>query len=348
MSYSPNFSDPRVRSRCERALGFACGVMSTTKSRSWSTRYIDKFFGSQRNELSRYLRHVLLICTDNYYQFGEKSKCKEYALNASGVEELSEMLNFNKHSLYPIVVDLAKEDHKLELATGNFNYTDKSDRLWHPLQRYRKQYRTQVLADNGYQHDYDIQTCAPTLILQRAQQLGMDEYCFAINQYLTDKTQIRNQLATALDLDPAGIKEIINALFAGAVISNHRDSDISHILAGDRARIEYLKQDPFITELRSDIKKCWFVISETIPRRRDAKTNRLLKITSRQKWNVYFSLERVVLNSVRNYLENNCVRYFLIHDGWTCVSELNQSELELHVRNETGYSIKFEYEFLTI
>jgi len=351
MSYTPNFSDPRVIARCKRAIGFACGVMSKTKGHPWSTRYVDQFFGQSTTDISKYLRDTLLICTDEFYRFGsddpKMNKCKEYKLNENGLNYLLEALKINITIIYPIVYDLAKETHEQELASGNFTYKDQSSRLWHPLQRYRKQHRTQILCDSGYTHDYDIQTCAPTLILQKAQQLDMDEYCFAINRYLKEKTQIRDELALALELESAAIKEIINALFAGAIISNHKDSDIYHILAGDRARIDYLKQDPFITELRSDIKKCWDVINTTIPRRRNSATNRLLKISSRQKWNVYFALERVVLNSVRNYLDNNSVRYFLIHDGWTCASEIDLNELELHVKNETGYSIKFDYKKLT-
>jgi len=127
LSYQPNLNDPRVRDRCQRALGFVCGVMSTTKSQSWSSRYIDRYLGSQRNDLSKYLR---------------------------------EALNLTNIQTYPSVVEVAKEDHLAELVTGNFDYNDKSNRYWHPLQRYRRQHRTQILADHGYQHQYDIETCA--------------------------------------------------------------------------------------------------------------------------------------------------------------------------------------------
>jgi hypothetical protein len=350
MKYTPNFSDPRVIARCKQAIGFACGVMSTTKSHAWSSRYIDRYFGMSTNPLSKYLRDALLICTDDFYRFNsENNKCKEYRLNENGLRALCENLNFNTTIIYPSVIQVAKEDHSAELASGDFVYKDQSSRLWHPLQRYRKQYRTQVLCDSGYEHDYDIETCAPTLIHQFAQQCGMDEYCFAIHKYLNEKTQIREQLAVALDLESAAIKEVINALFAGAIISRHEESDISHILAGDSARIEYLKQDAFIQELVSDIKKCWTAIidSDKIARRRNTQTNRLIRVSCKNKWHVYFELERVVIDSVRTYLDQNGMRYFLIHDGWTCENELDLNELELHVKNTTGYSIKFEHKKLT-
>jgi hypothetical protein len=344
MTYKPNFNNPRVIDRCKRALGFACGVMSETKSHSWSTRYIDEYFGSQRNDLSKYLRKTLLIVTDEFYRYNsENNKCKEYRLNVEGVRSLRENLKLNNIQLYPSVVKVAQDDHLEELITGNFTYKDKSSRLWHPLQRYRRQYRTQVLSDSGYTHDYDIECCAPTLIHQYAQRLGMDEYLFALRRYLADRTSIREELALGLELEPAAVKEIINALFAGARIANHKDSDIYTILNGDLARIEYLRQHEFLTELRRDIKTCWATISLHMSRRRNTSTNRLIPITSKQKWNVYFELERIIINSVRTYLDLKSIRYFLIHDGWTCDKEIDQNELENYVRDQTGYEIKFEY-----
>jgi hypothetical protein len=78
-------------------------------------------------------------------------------------------------------------------------------------------------------------------------------------------------------------------------------------------------------------------------RRRNSTTNRLIKINCKQKWNVYFELERVILNSVRTYLDKRSIKYFLIHDGWTCNREIDREELENYVREQTGYEIKFEY-----
>ena len=346
-TYQPNFNNPRVISRCKLALGFACGVMSETKSHPWSTRYIDKFFGNQRNDLSKYLRKTLLICTDQYYRYNsdDKNKCKEYRLNKEGVRSLIETLKTNNIQLYPSVVKVAQSEFNSELDTGNFTYNDKSNRLWHPLQRYRKEYRTQILGDAGYLHDYDIECSAPTLIHQYAQKCGMDEYLFALRKYLNNRTEIRDQLSQQLELDPDAVKEIINALFAGAVISKNKDSDIYHILNGDIARIEYLKQNEFLTELVSNIKTCWTYIRPHMQKRTRVVNGkeRLLPLNARQKWNVYFELERVILNSVRTYLDDKSIRYFLMHDGWTCNREIDREELENYVRDDTGYEIKFDY-----
>lgn len=360
MTYTPNWNNPRVQDRCQRALGFLCGVMSSTKSQSWSSRYIDKYLGSQRNDLSKYLRENLLVVTDEYYRYNSsQNKCKEYRLNQRGVDLLRDNLKITNIQTYPSVVKVAKEDHQTELESGKFEYNDKSNRYWHPLQRYRKQHRSQILADYGYQHQYDIETCAPTLIHQYSQMIPeriddkgkwlqgpMDLYLFALRRYLTDKTQVREEVALAIDLPVAAVKEIINALFAGAVISKNKDSDIYHILDGDISRIEWLKQDPYIQLLVQDIKTCWEYI-RPVMQKRTKKTSkgseRLLPINARQKWLLYFELERQVIDSVRTYLDERSIKYFLIHDGWTCASSIDERELSDYVRDKTGFDIKFEY-----
>lgn len=360
-NYQPNFNDPRVIARCERAIGFACGVMSETKGHSWSTRYIDKYFGVSSNPLSKWLRGKLLIVTDDYFRFnipGEKGICKKYLLNKDGLKSLREMMKITNIQIYPIVLQVAKSDHLEELSTGKFKYNDQSNRYWHPLQRYRKHHRTDILNQHGYQYHYDISTCAPTLIHQysqmipeiidhkgRWQQGPMDLYLFALRRYLTEKDQVRSELADQLELPIEAVKEIINALFAGAVISVNRDADIYQILDGDIARIQWLKQNLYIQELVSDIKTCWEYIKPVMPLRTKKDKNgvvRRLPINARQKWHLYFELERSVISQVRSYLDEKSVRYFLLHDGWSCDSEIDVNELNDYVRSRTGFDLKFE------
>jgi hypothetical protein len=359
--YQPNFNDPRVRNRSIRAIGFVCGVMSPTKSQSWSSRYIDRYLGKSNNPLSRYLRENLLIVTDEFYRYhSSANKCKEYRLNQRGLKSLRDLMKINNSITYPSVLQVVQSDHSQELATGNFQYEDKSNRLWHPLQRYRRQYKSQILADHGYIHQYDISTCAPTLIHQYSRMIPqiidyrgqwlqgpMDLHLFALTRYLKNKNKIRKEIAKAIELPQEAVKEIINALFAGAIISNNNHSDIYQIVNADQARIVWLKQDPYIQELVSDIKICWEYIRPVMSvRTKTTKTGqvRRLPITCKQKWSLYFELERSVINSVRDYLEMNSMRYFLEHDGWSSDREIDTEELIKYVNTNTGFDLRFEYE----
>ena len=359
MTYTPRFSDPRVQRRIRRAIGFACGAMSTTKSQSWSTRYIDRWFGVQSNPLSKYLRQQLLIETNSHWN-KDTGKCKEYVLNQRGVDRLCDSIGLNKKTttqLYPIVLQVAQEEYQQELESGQFAYNDQSHRLWHPLQNLRRDLKRTVLEQNGYRYHYDIKCCAMTLIHQYAQQIPeithdhrwqqgpMDLYLFALRDYLRDRHGIRKQIATEADIDADTVKRIINALLAGAKLSCNPATEIYQILDGDRARIRFLQQHEYLTQLRADIKICWDYIRPTLPQRSRQDRNqreRRLPISSRQKWGVYFDLERQVLNEVREFLCETDNKHFLEHDGWSCEHELDRSSLSQRVLERTGFAVDFE------
>jgi phage-related protein len=360
VSYQPNFSDPRVRRRVKRAVGFVCGVFSPVRSHSWSTRYIDRWLGQAQNPLSQYLRTQLLIETNSHWN-KDTGQCKQYRLNSSGAQFLSDACGFrvdnNNSNNYHIVLQVAQEEYQAELESGVFEYTDKSSRLWHPLQNFRREIKHSVLSQSGYQYHYDIECCAMTLIHQHSQRIPehvldgtwqqgpMDLYLFALREYIRDRTRIREQIAQDCEIDPDTVKRIINAVLAGAQISRNPSTAVYQMLQGDLARIEFLKQHEYLTQLRADIRTCWEHIRPTMGRRTvimKSGGQRRLPISSKQKWSVYFDLERQVLNEIREYLTHNNNRHFLEHDGWSCEIPVDLVQLKQQIRNNTGFQIEFE------
>ena len=289
--YNPNLSDPRVIRRIQTAYGFARGVLNE-QPHAWSTRYIDRYFGQQQNPLSAWLREQLLVCTNQHYN-KDAGLTKQYQLNLQGANYIRAVIHGNQQSPEEWLdnnphgeldcptdsnqqaVDLQavngwiRKEFGLELEEGTFNYKDKSSRLWHPLQSVRRIYKREILADYNLKYHYDIACAAPTLILQHAQQQPdpMDLYLFALNNYLKNRVQIRKDLAQQLEVDVKIVKILINALFCGARIGNNSDFAISQLLNNDPSRIEYLKQNEFICQLRDDIKTCWTYITPSLSRR---------------------------------------------------------------------------------
>jgi hypothetical protein len=372
MKYHPKFRDRRVIKRIQQAYGFARGVLSTSESHGWSTRYIDQYFGQQQHSLGRWLRNQLLICVDTHYN-KDAGITKQYRLNPAGASYVRAVLSgysgtdleHASESPASELDILAEANHRVfdqqcveqwiyrefgnEISSGQFAYEDKSNRLWHPLQSVRRQYKKPILAKNGLKYHYDIQCAAPTLIHQHAQRQAdpMDLYLFALRQYLADRSQIRQDLAQALEVDIKTAKVVINALFCGARIGLNPDFALSILLGNDPAKITYLKENQYINELREDIRICWQHITPSMSRRSITDKNgrtRMLPISSREKWMRYFELERVVLNSIVDYMKSNEMTYFLEHDGWACDSEIDLSELEGYVYERTGYCVRFEKE----
>lgn len=373
MNYSPNMNDPRIQRRVKKAIGFTNACVSS-KPRTWSTRYIDKFFGQQQTDLSMWLRSKLLICTDERYS-KEKHVSKKYIKNTAGLNEVVSLLREVQSiplcitsrddknsgssiiSVSQVTKDFLKEEFDEELTAKEFKYEEKSSRLWHNLQRVRRKYKEEIFSDYGFKFNYDIQCCAPTLIYQYSKMIPeviidnkyvqgpMDLHLVALTKYLKDRNSVREQLAKEAEITYDQAKEIINALLMGARLGHNEDSDIYKMLNGDRVRIEYLKQNEFLQELRSDLKTCWEYIKPTLPVTYITDKNsrkRKLPISSKQKSMVYFDLERKVLNAIRSFMDQNEIKYFLEHDGWVSDKEIDIDQLCLWVKNSTGFSIQID------
>lgn len=105
MSYKPNFNDPRVIKKIKTAVGFVGACFSSTKPHQWSTRYMDKFFGQQQNDLSKWLRNELVICTNERYTMGT-NHCKEYIKNQTGYDNL--ICSLRQSTSYPSVLQVGE------------------------------------------------------------------------------------------------------------------------------------------------------------------------------------------------------------------------------------------------
>jgi hypothetical protein len=375
--YKPNFNDPRTLARVKHAYGFTKAVMSEDKDTNWSSRTIDKYFGQHQNKLSKYLRKTLLDCTNSRYDMNN-GKCKSYKINPDGLSFLRDILlgktdivqldskDDNNNSLsiiYPSVLQVGMQlDRKLvnnwcireygeELRSMNFNYKDKSNRLWHPIQNIKKENKKIILAEMGLGNHYDIEACAPNLIKQYAEHTGMNEPLTALNEYLSDKSNVRTRISKQLEVPTQITKVIINALFCGARIGNNPDFAISQLLNHDSARITWLKEDPYIMQLRADIKTCWDYIEPHLPKSYITTSNgvrRKAPLTSKRKWNLYFEQERKVLNQIKTYLHLTSNRCFLEHDGFVTEYELDIDDLKSYIENTTDYNLNFKHEIVQL
>lgn len=358
-TYEPCWQDPRVQRRVRRALGWSTAVLSETQARPWARVTIDRYFSSQNNRISRYLRNQLLEVVNPHWN-KDTGQCKTYRLRSAGVEFLCKKLgDYYNHPTpchRPIVVEVQRaavdawiqEDFATEMATGEFDYKDATDRLFHPIQNIRREYKQPALARWGYRWQYDIRSAAPTLILQHARHLGLTRPTATLDEYLAERHLYRQALALELEIPEQSAKTIITALFCGARIGP--ETAIAQELGNDLDRVNHLKHMTWIQLLRRDIRLCWDQIRTQMPvtytTTRTGQQRRRAQ-QPRDKWRVYFALERSVLNQVRTYLRQTHNRHFLEHDGWCCESQIFESELRDHIRCRTGFVIEFDRQELT-
>jgi hypothetical protein len=345
MAYTPNFNDPRVKKKCLRALGFVCSSLSIDKPRAWARVELDKWFGTQNHKFSKWLRGQLLIEESARYN-KDTGECKKWLLREEGVNHLCEIYNNYLITKLPSVAQVQKttqiaidwcEDHyKNQIISGDFQYQEKSHRLWNDLQRIPSSIRKPLFAKHGYEYEYDIQACAPTLISQWARRQGMTRPTPVLDDFLADRQHYRQALSERIGCSSAQSKEILNAVFAGAKLGP--GNAIAGILNDNRHQLELLKNNVWFISLRKDIKKCWDAIKAS------ENTTRL---SSRDKWMIYFNLEKSVLSVIRKQLVKEGNRHFLEHDGWRCESYIDPTSLRLSVRKHTGFDVSIDYVRIT-
>ncbi len=347
MKYEPNFNNPRVQARTQQAITFCKKYLRDDKPQALGTRWIHHKdnFGNQRNELSKYLRETLLVCIDERYNKDLKIT-KKYLLNKNGLEFLEEKCLCNKQKIAYSVVKVT-EQFQNELKAG-IEYKDSSDRLWHWLQHYKREEKQQVFQATGFLHNYDIVCSAPTLLYQYSSQVTPNQTPLtAIEYYIKHRSEIRQRIAFECELDPEQVKKMLNRLFQGGQISLYTESECYKELDGDIAKIMFLKQDQFLTELRADITEMWKRIKPATQKR--TKTDkrgrtRNIALNTKRKTGVYRELERQVLDAVIKYLNLTENQFFAEHDGWITKEEIERDELVSYIKLLTGFEVEIEYE----
>lgn len=328
--YKPKYTDPRVIKRINTAIKFVEHYVSTN-SVSIAQSQIYKHLGRTDTAIGNFLKEQLLICTDEYYNW-ETHVCKKYILNESGLNNLKTQLKYK--------TDITVEPElQLQLDTGEFEYKDLSSRLFNPLQYIPRRVKRDLLTLNNYRHNYDIEAAAPTLLYQYAQKQGLDIPLVHLEQYISRRTEIRNDLSIKYNIPVNDIKTLINGLVQGAYLSHSHTSRIYHLLKGNHNKINQLKSDVFLTQLREDIKMLWKYISPVMKQELNKK-----RLNGRDKASKYRELERLVMDVIKRELKRNKNKFLLQHDGWTSRDVVDIRYMRDVVRSSTGYVINIDWE----
>lgn len=255
-----------------------------------------------------------------------------------------------------MALEHADQLHGVDFASA-FVYLDKANRLWHPIQNIKSDIRTLLLERHGYCYSYDIRATAPTLLLQLAKQTA-DFDSPGIDSYVADPNQLRQQLADNSGLPVSAIKPIINSLFAGSRLSTYKSGYIAQLVkstVGEHKTagvVASLQSDLDLQLIRSEISKIWQLLDDTMAVRYKhtevvdpatgeilIKSRRLPK-SGKQKWAVYFGLERQILEVVRDYIRRQGQDVFLIHDGFVTQTAIDLPKLMAEIKQTTGFLVE--------
>lgn len=336
MAYQPNFNDPRVQSRIDQALIFI--IKYATDQQTWfSCHELDKHLGNTRRGLGKYLKQQLLIVADPYYN-PITGVCKKYVRNNTGIQFLKQAIGLQ-------TVTLTAEQQE-ELNTGCFVYEEKSNRCYNSIQYIPKQYRGSILANHGYQYQYDIEAAAPTLLIQRAQRIDPNLVLVHLEYYTNNRSQVRKQIATNCDISQQQVKGIVNAILQGGALSTWHACKTFQILNYNKQSMQLVQADPLIQQLQSDIRAMWSILKTIFPKKYETCSTGLVRtkrLSARDKSGLYRELELEVSVVIKRLLKKQKIRHLWIHDGWCCDRIIDPADVTTQVRRATGYSLRIDY-----
>jgi hypothetical protein len=270
-----------------------------------------------------------LICTNTHYSTAD-GRCKTYRLNTEGYLSLCEAISYA--SKIPI-----SEKHTKELDSGEFEYTEKANRDYHPLQNLPKRIKKPLLASKGYRHEYDIRCCAQTLILQYARSLGFKKATDHLDRYISAKTTVRDQLSQRLELDTQTIKRILTALLNGASISAWHENMIFSYVNYNKRMINHLCEDPYIQGYQKEVRDLWKFLRST----RDLDKGE--RFNAKMKSEIYRELEESVRVAIKRHLKKTQNVAFIEHDGWSSQKPVDIERLKYEVKQQTGFVIELDW-----
>lgn len=352
---SINYTDPRVIRRFKRALNFV-GTRLGNNTRSLFHKHIQQELGHSSDKLGKFLRDPIygIITEVNSHYNMHSGKTKQYKMNRIGYQSLYKQIygidpfcNTQHQTVQNItlqtLIEQCSTNYGSQLSTGLFTYEKSENRLWHPLQNVSNEYRRHLFAHWNYRYIYDIDCCAPTLLLQHALSIDPNVTFPHIQDYIENKNSSRKHIMNIGRIDDKTAKKFINALFYIKCLSPKADSIMS-LLNNDFSTFYRLTRDVFIVDLRTDISRMWKLISTSMKRTTivTKKGHRLVPINARDKANVYFELEKQVMNIVINHLYINGLRSFIEHDGWVCDGPIDESVLCAEIYKKTKFIISLK------
>lgn len=342
--YTPNFTDPRVQNAIKRAMMFATNNLDTTNPKQIARKKLNKEIGRSESNLGNWLRQMLLVDHSQHWDI-RNGICKEWLLNDHGYDKLYHIL-FD-YKMFPeteikyldrktqINYALSKEKYGPTIESANFEYKEKSDRNWNPIQNIKSEVREQVFVDYTYKHNYDLECAMVNLIVQYARKCGMGPktQIKCLDAYIQDRSQYRQQLAFDVQCTVAEAKKVIQARFSGGTT---RPGKSVHKEFSDRKCLARLVKNQWFKQFTKDLNKCWKAI---------AKSKGVSKLTTKEKAAEYFKLEKLIMDSVEKFIKKDKTnKYFKEHDGWRCIYPLDLNYLKSYIKNQTGYDVNISYE----
>ena len=325
----------------DQALAFYDFAVKSLPKPNCRGRISYRIFESAFGRAQRKLRRIsnIIFSRRNDYQVGKKNA--SYIISSKDIQALKAKAGLTKSAAETIQakVKVSLDEtyrgvfnkHSAELQTGQFNYTQKGNRRYHPLQNIPSKVRSALFIEYGYTHEYDVTSAIVSLTYRKYLLLGGRSNKL-IQAYLDDTKGFRVNLAKQLDISEATAKLAINTAIHVRAISSSagfgKQSSLMNTL-GSKFKVVQFRAlfgplhkalNRVLNALREDTKQVLFA-RKFFPNSALAKS-KLKPLTATLKHDIYAKVELEFQREIESNLDvGNKVMF--IHDGWYSTKPVN-------------------------
>ena len=224
-------------------------------------------------------------------------------------------------------------------------YTERTYRKWSGLQTIKSEHKPLFYKHTIFKDNYDIPNSAITVIMSYVEsRKGVSIDSFPnIQHYINNKNEIRHMVMEYFDLDYKSAKDVLMHITNKGYISKSdkcRWKEITNDAFGRKLHKMRLSGH-FLLDFYDEVKKLWKLAREA--HREEFEAGKIpVDPKAEHRFNLYFYLERQILDVITNKLDSAGILYLTEHDGVRTNSPLDQEDIEAEIFRSLQIRIKLE------
>lgn len=296
---------------------------------------LEKIFGKEK--MGEHLGKLLLIVIDNTWDYKTEgnTKCKTYRLNVVNYKKISTIIFGSEEKVEEELIEETKRTLEEELRTGQFQYTTVDFRQYHPLVNMPKKIRNKILHDAGYIYEYDIASCAPTIIIERARKSGVKiPFNKEVDRFFKNPKRYRDYIARRANVSTKEVKQTINALIHGSRMST-KSEIFNEILDGSMSKFVRLSANPRFIKFRKSMGRILRELAGEVENGDDMSFGK-------RTFMLYTEIEQKIRKIWLELAQSKRAKIFLVHDGFNADVKMDEDLIMNKIKEEIGYDVIVE------
>lgn len=305
------------------------------------SRTLSSIFG--KKEMGLNLAKCLLWVENNTWSYGEgQAYCKSYSTNKRNFTKVLEMMGASVEHIESAVIKFLFNKYKDEFESGQFDMRKIGFREYHDVTCLTSELRDRLFAYAGYDYEYDISACAPSIIVGLAKKNGIKTRYNTLESFAANPKKWRNELAESLSTTNVFVKKFVNAVIHGARL-NRRSGVIKELC--DSFNVDIVKLAILTMKFRQEFSRVINALIKIGELVRPNDVDKDIKLNRGQKVHYMFTRYEEKIRTIwTDFFNERGFKIHNVHDGFYLTGDGTKlmNELSSVITNEIGFNVKID------